>query len=217
MSQLPEVVSEMFFWKNNFKTLNLRKFLSHTNFQTAGISDASSTGYVTNLTTNNGRYTANKSLSEKENLKSSTWRKISVIEFALKAFVYLLKNSSVLWNTDNYASTFVVDSSSSKNNLQKTAKHIFYFCNENSVTLKVMWIPREELSSVDRLKKIIDHDDWRSRKPFFEILNNLCGLLTTDKFEDHKNSKTGRFNSKFYVPSTEGVNAFNFHWSNEMN
>ena len=60
-----------------------------------------------------------------------------------------------------------------------------------------MWIPREKLSSVDRLKKIIDHDDWRTTKSFFEILNNLCGLLTTDKFEDHKNSKTGRFNSKF--------------------
>ena len=122
-----------------------------------------------------------------------------------------------MWKTDNYASTFIVNSSSSKNNSQKTAKHIFYFCKENSVTLKVIWIPREELSSVDRQKKIIGHDDWRTTKPFFEILNYIWGLLTIDKFADHKNSKTGRFNSKFYVPSTEGDNAFNFHWSNEMN
>ena len=75
-----------------------------------------------------------------------------------------------------------------------------------------MWIPREKLSSVDRLKKIIDHDDWRTTKPFFEILNNLWEII-----KYLKNSKTGRFNSKFYVPSTEGVNAFNFHWSIEMN
>ena len=122
-----------------------------------------------------------------------------------------------MWKTDNYASTFIVNSSSSKNNSQKTAKHIFYFCKENSVTLKVIWIPREELSSVDRQKKIIGHDYWRTTKPFFEILNYIWGLLTIDKFADHKNSKTGRFNSKFYVPSTEGDNAFNFHWSNEMN
>lgn len=47
-----------------------------------------------------------------------------------------------------------------------------------------MWIPREELSSVDRLKKIIDHDDWRTTKPFFEILNNLWGPLTIDRFAD---------------------------------
>ena len=34
---------------------------------------------------------------------------------------------------------------------------------------------------------------------------------------EHENCKTRRFNSKFYVPFTEGVNAFNFHWSSEMN
>ena len=38
-----------------------------------------------------------------------------------------------------------------------------------------------------------------------------------DRFPDHKNTKTRRFNSKFHVLFTERVNAFNFHWSNEMN
>ena len=32
MSQFPEHVSEIFTWKNNFKTFNFRKLLSHTNF-----------------------------------------------------------------------------------------------------------------------------------------------------------------------------------------
>ena len=47
-----------------------------------------------------------------------------------------------------------------------------------------MGIPKEELSSVDRLSKIIDRDDWRTAKPFFEILNNLWGPLTIDRFAD---------------------------------
>ena len=121
---------------------------------------------------NNVQCTAYESLSEEESEKSSTWREISAIEFTLKAFVHLLKNSSVLWKTDNYDSTFIVNSGSSKDDLQKTAGNIFYFCKENSITLKVMWIPREESSSVYRLGEIINHDDWRTTKPFFEILNN---------------------------------------------
>ena len=40
---------------------------------------------------------------------------------------------------------------------------------------------------------------------------------TTDRFADHNNSKTRRFNSKIYVLFTEGVYAFNLHWYNEMN
>ena len=104
MSQYPEAVSEICFWKNNFKTLNLRKLLILTNFQTTGVLDAGSTGHAANLTINNVQYTAYKSLSEEESHRSSTWREISAIEFALKAFAHLLKNSSVLWKTGNYAS-----------------------------------------------------------------------------------------------------------------
>ena len=108
MSQFPAAVSEIFFWKNSFKTLSLRKLLSHTNFQTIGVSDASGTGYAANLTINNVQYTAYESLSEEVSQKISTWREISAIESALKAFVHLLKNSSVLWKTVSYASTFIV-------------------------------------------------------------------------------------------------------------
>ena len=118
--------------------------MSHTNFQTIGGSDANSTGYAANLTINNVQYTTYKSLSEEESQKSSTWSEISAIVFALKAFVHLLKNSFVLWITDNCASTFIVYFGSSKDDLQKTVENIFYFCKENSITIKVMWIPKEE-------------------------------------------------------------------------
>ena len=126
-------------------------------------------------------------------------------------------NSSVLWKTDIYASTFIVNSGSCKDDLQKTADSIFYFCKENSITLKVMWIPIGGLSSVDKLNKIIDHDDWRTTKFFFETLNNHFGpqLYTSSKTTNIP--KRGDSIQKLYVPLTAGVNAFNFHWSNEMN
>ena len=54
-------------------------------------------------------------------------------------------------------------------------------------------------------------------KPFLGILNNLWRALAIDRFADHENSKTRKFNSKFCVLFTEGVHAFNFHWSDEIN
>ena len=131
--------------------------MSHTNFKTIGVSDASSTSYAVNLTIKNVQYDAYKSLSEEESQKGFTWRDILVVEFASKAVVHLLKNSSVLRKTDKY-------------DLQKTVENTYYFCKEDSIILKVMWIPREELSSVDRQSKIIDHDDWRTKKPFLRYL-----------------------------------------------
>ena len=141
MSQLPEAISEIFFWKHYFKILNLRMLLSHKNFLTIRVSEASRIGYAVNLTINNVQYTTYKSLSEEESQNGSTWRDISAIGFALKAFVHLLKNSSVLWKTDNYASTFIVNSANNKDDLQKTAENIFCFSKGKSITLKVMWIP----------------------------------------------------------------------------
>ena len=161
MSPFPEAVSEFFlffflffvcflfffFWKNNFKILNFRKLLVHKNFQTLGVFGASSTaGCTTNLTINEVEYTAYKNLLEGEHQKSAIWREIAAIEFALEAFVYLLKNSSVLCKTDNYVSAFIlVTSGSNKDDLQKTTENIFYFCKENSITLKVMWITQKRI------------------------------------------------------------------------
>ena len=77
MSQFPEAISEVFFWKHNFKSFNCRKLASYTNFQTIGISDASSTGYAANLVINNVRYTAYESRSHEESQTNFTWKEIS--------------------------------------------------------------------------------------------------------------------------------------------
>ena len=134
---------------------------------------SSTIGYTANLTINVAEYTAYKNRLEGEHQKNSIWREIAVIEFVLKAFVHLLKSSSVLYKTNNISPFILVTSGSNEDDLRKTTENIFYFCKENSITLKVMWIPRKELSSVDRLRTIMDHDNWGTTKSFFEILNNL--------------------------------------------
>ena len=117
-NQLPEAISEVFFRKPNSKCFNCRKPKNHINFQTIGISDASSTGYAANLTISNVKYTtAYESLFPEESQKGSNWREISTTQYALKAFAHFLKNTSVLWKGDNYESTFITSSAINSNNI----------------------------------------------------------------------------------------------------
>ena len=51
----------------------------------------------------------------------------------------------------------------------------------------------------------------------FQELNRAWGPHTVDRFATDSNAKCGRFNSKIWVPGTEGVNSFSVMWSGEIN
>ena len=45
----------------------------------------------------------------------------------------------------------------------------------------------------------------------------MWGPYTVDRFVSYYNSKTRRFNSRFWNPGTEGIDAFTVNRSNEVN
>ena len=57
----------------------------------------------------------------------------------------------------------------------------------------------------------------RFHTTFFEYLNKLWGPFSIDRFANHYDTKLERFNSKFYVPNTEAVDAFLQNWSGVNN
>ena len=52
---------------------------------------------------------------------------------------------------------------------------------------------------------------------FFDCLNRLWGPHTIDRFASHKNTHLARFNSRYFVPGTEAVDAFTTTWAAENN
>ena len=48
-------------------------------------------------------------------------------------------------------------------------------------------------------------------------INNRFGPFTIDRFADNVNTKVRRFNSRFYCPETENVDAFTEDWARENN
>ena len=97
INAFPYGIEEIFFWKNNFSISNNRFIANHYIPPMRAYSDASSNGNAAHLHVHGTTKIASKNLSLIEQSKSSTWREIFAIEFALKAFQHLVQNQSVLW------------------------------------------------------------------------------------------------------------------------
>ena len=64
---------------------------------------------------------------------------------------------------------------------------------------------------------MVDIDDWGTCPEFFEFMDYIWGPHTVDRFASYLNKKLMRFNSKFWSPGVEAVDAFSQNWKNEIN
>ena len=87
----------------------------------------------------------------------------------------------------------------------------------NQIRLEPEWIPRSENEHADFISTIEDFDDWKLDPKEFAKINNLWGPHSIDRFADVYNRQTERFNSRFWNPESEAVDAFTCNWGNENN
>ena len=64
---------------------------------------------------------------------------------------------------------------------------------------------------------LCDYDDWFVSQSFFIQIDRLWGPHTIDSFANSCNTKLTRFNSLFWCPGTEAVDAFSHDWSANNN
>ena len=210
-------IKELFFWKNNLVKNNKRPLRVYDIPKTVVFSDASSYAIGAIFENKSRVYTCHKNLTKQEILESSTWRELLAIDYALKSFAPLIKNSSIHMKTDNFATSLIAKKGSTKTKLQHFAESIYKTCIENSIKFKISWIARNKNIEADSISKSIDYDDWQTTFKFFHLLTNIWGKFTIDRFADNENAKTQKFNSKFWCPGTSNVNAFSISWSGEYN
>ena len=212
-----DAIREIIFWRDNFHTYNEKSVRVCYNPSLKGFSDASSTGLVGHIFIDGRDKTAYKNFNLLEKQKSSTWRELQAINFSINSLQQFLCHRSLHWHTDNFAASLIAKSGSNKADLQKLSEEIFGNCRAHNIDLKVFWVPRDSISYTDFLSKQQDYDDWQTTKFFFDLLNHKWGPFTVDRFADNENAKVARFNSKFYCPSSEAVDAFSCSWAGENN
>ena len=146
--------------------------------------------------------------TENESFQSSTWRELSVIEFALQSFASVLEGSHVKWFTDSQAAAKIVEVGSTKLGFHKMARRIFDICIRSGIQLEVQWIPRTMNQQADYISRFIDTDDWQLIDEFFLFLDGCWGPHSADCFANYYNHKLPKYFSRFWNPNTSGADFF---------
>ena len=104
-----------------------------------------------------------------------------------------------------------------KPHLPEGAMCVFQVCLQYGIRLNLEWIPRSNNEVADYLSCIVDLDDWQVSADVFSKFDVLWGPHTVDRFASAYNAHLMRFNSKFWSPGTEAVDAFTVDWAAEVN
>ena len=178
--------------------------------------DASQTGYA-GYTVQHGCHIAHGLWLPEEASKSSTWREIRAVRQVLEALESKLSNERVRWFTDNQNVVRILQVGSRKPDLQAEALAIFSISLAQHIHIEPEWVPRRDNEVADYLSRIVDYDDWSLSHNTFRALDDAWGPHTVDRFASHYNTHLPRFNSRFWNPGSEAVDAFTSNWCDENN
>ena len=211
-----EAGGEIKFWEDNIESLNGKEMRYKAGAVRLVYSDASNTGYG-GYTVGIGSTVAQGQWSESESQTSSTWRELEAINRILQAYSKTLQGETVKWLTDNQNVVRIIEHGSRKPLLQEIAVNILSVLMGRAIRLEMAWVPREENQQADYLSRLIDHDDWMVNPFIFQWLDSVWGPHTIDRFATHYNRQLARYNSRFWNPESEAVDAFTCNWEEENN
>ena len=212
----PKAKTELQFWLCNVHKYNGQNIWHQPAAMRLVYSDASSTGYG-GYTVEHGPQVAHGQWSQQEMANSSTWRELCAVQRVLESLAPKLRNERLRWFSDNQNVVRILTVGSRQANLQTLALNIFTLCMANQIRLEPEWIPRKENEQADFISKIIDYDDWMLDPVVFAELDCDWGPHDVDRFADVHNKQLKCFNSRYWNPGSEAVDAFTCDWENERN
>ena len=91
------------------------------------------------------------------------------------------------------------------------------FCTRFNIRLIPQWIARKQNYLTDFFNRMNDTDNWSINNESFNIMSNMYGPFSRDKFVNNLNKKVNKFNSKYFCPETSHHNAFINDWCRNHN
>lgn len=209
ISHCTELLQELCYWKSQVRYLNGGcKFHSKSRIYPLKIYSDSSSVASAAFVQNMHQMVCHQMFSDIEKSQSSTYRELMAVDLALNSFGKELQNQEIQVCSDSQNVVRILQKGSRKDYLHKMALSVFSACLRYNIHLNLVWIPRSENERADFLSRMVDTGDWRISDCFFEFVNSLWGPSTIDRFANLKNTKLPRFNSKYWNPGAEAVDAF---------
>ena len=212
----PEAKTELQFWKQGMERFNGQDIWHSPSALRVVDTDASDTGYG-GYTVEHGCYIAHGQWTPSESKQSSKWHELRAVSLVLESLVSKLANERVRWFTDNQNVARIMAVGSKSALLQKEAFAIFSCSIANKIRIEPEWIPRDGNQQADYLSRIVDYDDWQIHPRIFAELDGNWGPHAIDRFASFYNAQLPRFNSRFWNPGTEAVDAFTCNWQERIN
>ena len=97
------------------------------------------------------------------------------------------------------------------------ALRVFHATRDYQIRLNVVWIPRALNEQADYFSRVTDCDDWGVQTAVVRRMESWWGPFDVDRFANAENTHCARFNSRFWAPDTEAVDAFTQDWSRDHN
>ncbi|CAI7789609.1 unnamed protein product [Closterium sp. NIES-54] len=215
----PSAAAELHFWLEEFDRFNGAPLHIRNSYDAVIHVDAISHGWGATLATfSGGREEASTTMSEPLRATSSTRREIEGVLWALQTYANKIKQKHVLVLVDNQGVFFILRKGGSRSpDLTTACKSIIRTCMELGTRLIIEWIPRELNSHADELSKMVDHDDYALKTPWFRILERRWGPHSIDLFANSRNTQLPRFCTKIPHPKAIAVDAFSIAWTSENN
>jgi hypothetical protein len=207
---------ELRFWKRNVLHLNgIPLWPIKCKPSKIIYSDASNTGCGSIIDFDGKVFQQN--WSDFESSQSSTYRELKAVLLSLQAFKCELASQSIMWYTDSKNVVSIISNGSKVPELQCLTFDIHQVCVSRAISLDVQWIPRDLNFRADEVSRITDYDDYSIHDDIFLDLDAMWGPHNFDRFACHYNTKLPLFNTKFFQPGSNGVNAFSQDWSHYNN
>ena len=208
-----ECVNELLWWIEAVDEWNYRVIKpEHVDVQL--LTDASSFGWGAKL----DEFEAKGDWNSRVSCQSSNYRELLAILLAILAFKEKLKDKHVQILTDNVtASAYINHKGGPSAQLTDLAVSVWAVAEENGISLCSRHIAGVINTEADRLSRSPDTHNWKLNVGIFTIINQLWGPHTIDRFATLQNTQLPRFNSRYFEPASEGIDALAQNWALDNN
>jgi hypothetical protein len=170
------------------------------------------------------------SFTPEQCIKSSSWRELYGTGKLFEIFGSILTGTIVPIYLDSQVAVMNLGGSlpqypdkifggSKKDDLQELVVWIYNLAEIYNFGIHAIWIPRHmnERSDFNSHLNEYDHYDFSLKIDVFQYVESCFGPHSVDRFASAMSTQLFRFNTKYYSPLAEAIDAFSLDWGNNEN
>ena len=150
---------------------------------------------------------------------SSNAKELLAVLLTLKRLLHLVRNKTVQILSDSVTTcAFINFQGGAIKTLDIIARNIWDLSIRNSITIQAKHLAGKLNSEADRLSRLPPQYEWYIHPSVFQYIDKLFGPHSIDRFASMLTHQLPRYNTLYWDPGTEGVDALHQrNWPSEIN